>query len=204
MRTAKEIMSDRLLLLYAVACGNRYGRMDGPFKLMKIPFLAELKSTSDGVNSFSYRFYRYTYGPMTTEIYDDGDALHSLGLMTDKRGLIKLTNKGKHLLDSASELFKQNASVCAYVETMAKKYASASFGDLKKDVYAKHVSVEGKKTTIADAPTCSIVLNKLDAPKNQFQLDDDWIDSLWGVFHYTDEEEAMANDFRQVEAAVIG
>src|SRR5690349_16904257 len=111
MRNKIETMSDRLLLLYTIARGNEYGFIEGPFKLMKIPFLAELESTRSGVNTFNYRFYRYTYGPMTTEVYEDRDSLGGLGLVTGKRE-VRLTDKGEKLIAIASELFDENREVC--------------------------------------------------------------------------------------------
>lgn len=203
MRTLKQVMADRLLLLYAIARANEYGCIDGPFKLMKIPFMAELRSTAEGVNTFNYRFYRYTYGPFTTEIYEDGDALWSLGLASNKSGpSVQPTQKGRWLLDSAADLYRENAVACSYVEDAARKYVRLGFNDLKRKIYAQTIVAGDVKVTVGDAPTGMGLLKRVPNPKAEFQLNDDWIDSLWGVFHYTDEEHEMAKKIRPFKAAV--
>ncbi|MDE3062864.1 MAG: hypothetical protein KGJ51_07355 [Acidobacteriota bacterium] len=181
-------MSDRLLLLYAIARGNEFGFVDGPFKLMKIPFMAELASTSKQINTFNYSFFRWTFGPLTTDIYEDADWLASVGLSSGK-AKPRLTDKGTSLLRAASDLFQENQEAIRFVDDAAKKCAPLTFGPLRTLVYKQVVNVPGKgKLTIADVPTGYNVLSRISTPKSCFSLSDDWIDSLWRHLNYTDDE----------------
>jgi hypothetical protein len=196
VRTRLQAMADRLLLLYAIAVGNKAGKVDGPFKLMKIPFMAELASTRDGVNTFNYSFYRWTYGPMTTEIYDDADTLSGLGLSTVKTKP-RVTAKGERLLALASELFAKNKNAMKYVESASRECAPLGFGDLKQKVYKQTVMIDGvRPCTIAEAPTGANVLSGIVRPSSSFSLDDDWADTLWAHFNYSDEDLAARSVIR--------
>lgn len=192
MRTKIEALVDRILLLYAVEQGNKHGCMDGPFKLMKIPFMAQLESVENGVNTFNYTFYRFNHGPMTTEIYEDAKQLRLSGLLdvpATRRVNIKLTESGERLLEEISELLGENKQVCKYVKNSAKEYAGLGFGDLKRVVYDRKVEVCGQRMKIAAAPFYCDVITKLNSEKaTRFQIDDDWIDTLWGYFNYSPEE----------------
>jgi hypothetical protein len=188
MRTKLQAISDRLLLLRAIAKGNEVGNVDGTFKLMKIPFMAELASTRRGINTFNYSFYRWTFGPFTTEIYEDADALTALGLSTDKR-CPRVTDKGVHLLKMASGLFAENRKVIEFVDAASSECAPLSFGALKAKVYKEEILAEhGTKCTIAQASTGWNVLSAIPKPSAAFTIGDDWVDTLWSYFNYSDEE----------------
>lgn len=196
IRKEKDALIDRLLLLYAVERGNRYGNMDGPFKLMKIPLMAELESVEHGINTFNYTFYRYDHGPMTTEIYEDAHELRKLGLLDlpeKGQGPIRLTERGIGLLKNLAELYKQNEQICKYVDDSARTYAPLGFGALKKVIYARNVTIGGTTMKIADVPPFCDVISRIEGDNViRFLLDDDWIDTLWGEFNYSDEQKAMA------------
>jgi hypothetical protein len=204
MRTEKDALIDRLLLLYAVERGNHFGHMDGPFKLMKIPLMAELDSAEESVSSFNYTFFRYQHGPITTEIYEDARVLRELGLLDlpeHGKGTIKLTEKGIHLLKSIEGLYAENEVVCKYVAESAKANAPLAFGVLKKRVYNRTVDTCGGKMKIGDLPFYCDVVSKLEGDNVlRFQLDDDWLDTLWGEFHYSDEEKAQMQRIRPMAA----
>jgi hypothetical protein len=204
MRTKVEALIDRILLLYAVDRGNAYGCMDGPFKLMKIPFMAELESVQHGINTFNYTFYRYDHGPMTTEIYEDIEQLKMAGLLEvpdDKCAEIKLTAAGKKLFDTINGLIQANAEVCAFIDESAKKYAPMSFKQLKDTVYEQRVRIGGKVVRIGDVPHFCDVIGKLqDDDVKRFQIDDDWIDTLWGYLNYTPDELASMHCIRPMQS----
>jgi hypothetical protein len=187
MRTKLQAMSDRLLLLYAIAEGNKAGKVDGTFKLMKIPFMAELASTRRSINTFHYSFFRWTFGPFTTEIYEDADSLTSLGLCTPKESP-SITAKGETVLESAYELFQQNRDSLWFVKQASKECSPLGFGALKNLVYKEMVTVDGVPRTIADTPKGRQVLSTCSKPKDSFVLDDDWTDSLWCYFNYSDDD----------------
>jgi hypothetical protein len=199
MRTKKDALIDRLLMLFAIEAGNKYGHMDGSFKLMKIPFMAQLESTEQGVNTFNYTFYRYDHGPITTEIYEDASQLHKVGLLSAPikgKCPITTTQAGKNLIAELAEVFEENRRVCDFVEASAKAYAWMRFGDLKKKVYAREVEVEGSKIKVADVPCLQTVLSKLSGDVEHFRLDDDWLDTIWGDLNYTEDEKLQMRRIR--------
>ena len=190
MRTAKETLIDRLLLLYTIDQGNKYGFVEGPFKLQKLPFAAELKMSTEGEKGFNYTFFRYTHGPISTEVYEDRDALEAAGFMGYARGLIRLTQKGQELLESVSPVLNKNEQILGRIDWAAKKYAALSFGELKAAIYQVKVRWAGKAVPVGEIPACVNILTKFseDEAKAQFKLSDDWIDSLWGIFDYTEHD----------------
>jgi hypothetical protein len=187
MRNKQQTMSDQLLLLYTISKGNEAGSIAGTFKLMKIPFMTELESTNHGVNTFNYSFYRWDFGPFTTEIYEDADALARQGLTTDKKSA-RVTPRGEQLLRITSDLFQENHRALSYIDAAANKCAKLGFGALKQLVYKQTVDVKGKRIPVGDVPSGVHVLSALDKSSIAFSLDDDWIDTLWGYFNYSDNE----------------
>jgi len=207
MRTKLEALVDRILLLYAVDRGNSHGTMDGPFKLMKIPFMAELESVQHGVNTFSYTFYRYDHGPMTTEVYEDIEQLKAAGLLDvpeNKCAQIRLTTAGKKLFEHIDELFKSNSDVCRFIEQSAQRYAGMPFGELKHVVYEQRVRIGGRVMKVGDVPHYCDVIGKLQEDDvKRFEIDDDWIDSLWGYFHYGPDELAARRCVRPMRLDAV-
>lgn len=190
MRSDREITADRLLLLYSVSKTNEYGRMEGPFKLQKIPFASELDMNTNKTRGFNYSFFRYDYGPLSKEIYDDGAELHKAGLITSLKGPIELTDEGKQIVSSLSELYRKNEQVTDYIDGAAKKYARMSFGRLRRHIYALQIEWAGDAWKVGEIPMHCDMMDAL--PYNDarvvFELDDDWVDSLWGVLRYSAED----------------
>ncbi len=205
MRTAKEVLVDRLLMLYAVHCGNLYGRIDGTFKLMKVPFMAELDASERGEKTFSYTYFRFNHGPMTTEVYEDGAALHASGYLSEVKGHkpIALTDSGRILIESIDPLLKLNEGICNYVKESARQYAPLSFPELKQVVYDRVIVWNGISIKIADIPSTATVLPKIESKRAraEFELDEDWVDSLWGVFEYTDDDWRRLGTVKRVAMA---
>jgi uncharacterized phage-associated protein len=190
MRTAKETLIDRLLMLYTVGRANQCGFMEGPFKLQKLPFAAQMRMNSQRQKGFSYTFFRYDHGPMSTEVYEDRDALQRSGMITGHQGPVRLTARGREVLSSAAPLFKKNRQIVSHIDWAASKYAGLSFGRLKDAIYGTKVKVRGKTVLIRDIPACVNVLTKLSEGEAQaeFRLSDDWLDSLWGIFDYSRDD----------------
>ncbi len=190
MRTEIETLIDKLLLLYSIEQGNKYGLMEGTFKLQKVPFASELSMNEQGTKGFNYTFFKYWYGPISKEIYEDGTTLHVGGLITTLEGPIKLTQRGREVFDMLGPLYKENQEITEFIDSAAKAYASLSFGALKQKIYDLSVRWAGDKWKVGKIPPCVDVLTKLDAneARKQFRVDDDWVDSLWGTLNYTEEQ----------------
>jgi uncharacterized protein YwgA len=199
MRNDKELVSDRLLLLYAIQQSNKYGYMDR-FKLQKIPFASELAMNKSSTKGLNYTFFRYLYGPMSKEVYEDGGALHVGGLITTLKGPIELTEEGLRLVDSVSLIYEENRDITSYIDVVSKEYAPLDFGPLKKKIYDLTLTWGGDVWTVREFPAYTDMLKSLSEAeaKISFRLDDDWIDSLWGPLNYTKEQTAKLKVLRKV------
>lgn len=201
MRTQREALIDRILLLYVIAKVNEYGMMEGPFKLMKVPFLSQRAMNSEGEKGFSYTFFRWDFGPLSTEIYDDRDALTRCGYVTQvgSKGRIYPTEDGIRLLESLGELFAENADIVKKIDREAKKCADLSFAPLKNLVYGTRIQVADRQLPVRDAPRGAQVLGKIDEGevKERFEIDEDWLDSLCAVFDTTAEKRAKLGLIRK-------
>ena len=116
------------------------------------------------------------------------------------KGHIRLTDEGKRLLADLADLFRENEPICRYVENSAREYARLDFGSLKRAVYEHDVIISGAKMKIADVPYFCDVITKLGGENvAAFQMDDDWIDTLWGEFNYTKDELAGIHVVRPMQ-----
>ncbi len=201
MRTDRETITDRLLLLYSIEQANNYGHMD-MFKLQKIPFVSELNMNTEGTKGLNYTFFKWAYGPMTKEIYEDGGILHSAGLITTLKEPIRVADRGAQVLDSLRSLYKENEGILGYIDAAARRYAPLSFAEVKEDIYKLTVEWNGEQWEVGEIPPCADVLVKLDEDKavRRFVLDDDWVDSLWGTFNYTEEQHKKIRIIHKIPA----
>lgn len=192
MRTRKEALIDRVLLLYAISQVNKYGAMKGNFKLMKLPFLSQRALNSKGIKGFSYGFYREKYGPFTTEIYDDANALEKAGYLTrvGNRGPIYLTDEGEEFLAGLESLFQENELIQGELDRIAKHCAPLSFNELKELVYAKKVRFGDTRVTIRELPQGAPVIGKLkeEECRSKFEIEEDWLDTIDEALSLTAEE----------------
>ena len=137
---------------------------------------------SASTKGLSYTFFRYTYGPLSKEIYDDGAALHVSGLITSLKGSIKLTDFGEEFFASLAPLYEENQKVTKYIDSTARLYARLSFGTLKKKIYDLPIKWGGDTWKVGQIPHQTDMLTGLseNEAKIPFALDDDWIYSLTG------------------------
>ena len=192
MRTPREALIDRVLLLYAIDKVNEYGVMEGPFKLMKVPFVSQLAMNRHKRKGFNYTFFRYMHGPLSTEIYEDANALEKAGFITgaQSKGRIQMTPEGVNLLNSLSDLFSENEHITREIDRAARECAPLSFGQLKRRVYDIEVKYGSGSVPIREIPSYTTVLGNLnrEEARDEFKLDEDWLDSIYGIFDMTPED----------------
>jgi hypothetical protein len=192
MRNPREALIDRILLLYTIAKVNEHGCMEGPFKLMKVPFRAQHAMNEERKKGFNYTYFKWDYGPLSTEIYDDRDVLVRAGYVTEvgTNGRIYLTEEGTKLLGSLRELFEENDEIVRKIDEEAKKCSNLTFGRLKELTYEIKVPYGNRAIAVKDVPRGMQVLGKVrkEEAKKVFELDDDWLDSVYGIFDRTPED----------------
>jgi hypothetical protein len=166
-RQKDERFTDRALLLMAVGFGEKCGRLD-EFRLMKIPFMVQYRLNQEHVKSFSYRFYRETYGPVSKAIYEDRDMLMGAGLLEADPESRRLTAWGKKLFAVLRKELKghgENDHVVGVIKEKAEKTCKESgWKRIKNEIYSLPVTVPNQGTiTIEQAEQYTDVLFKLPA-----------------------------------------
>jgi len=148
-----------------------------------------LAMSKERVKGFNYHFFKFDHGPISKQIYEDGECLVASGLVSGLKNA-ELTERGQRTFGSLQALYEENKAVTDYIDKAAAAYGRLGFGSLKKRIYALKVIWAGEEWTIADIPLCTDVLDKVEAKDaaTAFVIDDDWVDSLWGTFHYTEEQ----------------
>ncbi len=158
-RSPLQQISDRALLLLGVDFGEAVGHVD-EFRLMKIPFATQFKLSGEGIKGFSYCFFKYTHGPISTSIYEDRDALLTAGLLEGGKGSRRLTDLGKRLARVVLREMPEedpNARVIRVLKEQARWIARArTWEAIKEKVYAMQVRVVGEPElmSVADVSRC--------------------------------------------------
>src|SRR5437763_296743 len=86
-RTEDERLADNALLLTLWAEAQKRGPRETAgdrLKLMKLAFLAAYPLHLDGVKALNLAFYRYTHGPMASQVYDVWDDLIASRLLLEE------------------------------------------------------------------------------------------------------------------------
>ncbi len=134
------------------------------FHLIKIPFLFRMSSQWESFPAFNYSFYRHTWGPFTTEIYDDRNILEWSRLIERKHEKNeRLTEKGKVIFGKLQEAQIFQSQPVVEMQKLTRRMAKRGFGDLKKYVYDMKVVPEqlgGGKIAIRDIPMGTTIFYK--------------------------------------------
>lgn len=104
MRNADERRCDAALLLTLWARSVEVPREDAGDRLwqMKLAFLAALGLSRDEVRALNLNFYRWTWGPLSNEVYEVWDDLEGAGFMCLEERFV-LTEGGLELADAFYE-----------------------------------------------------------------------------------------------------
>ena len=79
LRTIKEQIVDRMLLACLIDVCKQVDCSMTITKLQKISFLAEMFMQERKMKGFNYLFFRWQWGPMSKEIYQDVDLFRFKG-----------------------------------------------------------------------------------------------------------------------------
>ncbi len=191
-RSFEEQVIDKLLLLYLINKTNEYGLMGGQLKLQKLPFLSELEMNSRGIKGFNYCFFRFRYGPMSKELYNDRDILSLSGMIT-KHPPYALTERGKDILEQSEKVLRKNSMILKYIDNITKKYAATTPWELTEMIYQIDIILAGplnKKMKIKEFHFCWDIIRGLKEGEydQKFKISEHSIDSLHLAFNTTNED----------------
>jgi len=131
-----EIIDNSIVLTYVLQhAAPLYGRT----KLQKCMFLTELALEKHRLTASHFRFYRYSYGPFSRDVWDSYDWLSERGFTT--RPHLGLTERGSFLLSLIEELKKEpeNQTIFEIVDSALKECRLRTGLDLLNYAYGLKV-----------------------------------------------------------------
>ena len=125
-----------LVLLVLGACNGRH--VTGITRLTKLVFLAEREVlTNSGDIKERFRFVPDTFGPFTTEMYDQVEFLESVGMLEKDGKRFQITGKGRRFLEAKTYL-RTPTRIVRGISGLKEKYASLELDDLLARVYTAY------------------------------------------------------------------
>lgn len=177
----KEKIQNKLLLLYLIRQYNLKSKFYlGITKLQKLVFLSERDMIENRVKGLNFQFFRYSYGPMSKEVYQERTELQESGLII-KEKQINTTAEGNEVLDSCSEWLKPNKEVTDYIDQIIDEFSNYPTNKLKEYVYELKFSIPGRgQMKIKDVPECTDLLSPLteEEAEKELRLDEGDVETL--------------------------
>jgi uncharacterized protein YwgA len=181
MRNRKQKLTDLLLDLRAIQIASRKAKFDGLLMLQKITFVAGERYKESNQRVLNQSFYRWDWGPMSEDVYEDFSQMKELGLVQgegDKE--IRLTDKGQRVLVAATGLFQHEEKLVSKIDEVAA--GVKNLDALLKDVYSMRVYVEelDKEVKISEIPQGVEMLSPLweSEAKETLELSNEWAETL--------------------------
>jgi len=178
-RTEREILTDRLLMLFMIDQTQRKGyKITGKVKLMKMIFQAQTKMVKDKVKAFNYSFYRWDFGPMSNGVMKDLDCMLNNDLLEKHGTFIFASDRGRELLKQFSGLFKKNQKILEHVNKTINEFAPYSGKAIKEVTYGLPLLFRKKLIRYVKPSDEILARVKRDNARSWFLLDDDSEETL--------------------------
>lgn len=145
MRNADERRCDAALLLALWARSVEAPRKDAGDRLwqMKLAFLAALGLSRDEVRALNLNFYRWTWGPLSNQVYEAWDDLEGAGLMRPEERFV-VTRRGLELAEAFyAEVVcdERNVIVRETLDRVADEWrGEPRTSDILRHVYATEIA----------------------------------------------------------------
>ena len=190
-RSEQERLTDALLTLVLLdACTSDDGKTVGDrLKVTELVFLAAHSLFSEQTRAFNFSFYRYHYGPFTTELYETWEELGWMGFLElepGTSGRLKLTEAGVKGAECYEQRLRQsgNHAILQTFKRISDTYAQLSTGELLQRVYGMEIAPLGWRQPMAvrqipkDAYLTGILEEK--EAKTSLNIDDDTVRDFFG------------------------
>jgi uncharacterized protein YwgA len=173
-----EAVVNQLLMLHLIAETTRRYTISGKVKLLKMLFESQRKMIVDKISGFTYHFYKWDYGPYSTEALADLDRLLLRGFLTKGEDGIKVTRKGLEIVNETKELLERHATIMAIFRTVINEFGSRTGRASKVIVYDSPLPDMSKR--VRDIDKGETLLPTLDrsSVKEEFYLDEDELETL--------------------------
>jgi uncharacterized protein YwgA len=172
---------DLALSLRAIKKASDKTRFRGLLMLQKIMFVAGYRYRASRERVLGQSFYRWDYGPMSDEVYEDFTTMGNLGLISGaKDEEITLTPEAESVLTRLSPLFEENLGELSELDEVADQVKNLD--SLMKYVYSMKVRVEELDRTMPmdEIPKGYELLSPLfdDEAEKKFKFDDAWLETF--------------------------
>jgi len=155
MRRNREIIQDKIMMLYLVSFVKNNHDIEGNLKFQKLFFLTEWKLMESDIKALNFKFFRYRHGPFSKELLCDYSELKEKKYLSS---LFNLSEKAIDLLDYVLESIKDignNFKIIDNINETCSMYSKYSGLALTKKVYNMEIApydLPHKKMKIKDIP----------------------------------------------------
>ena len=195
-----------LLTLWTSAAKKPWENAGDRLRLMKLAFLATHDLREQRFRALGLKFYRWTWGPLSNEVYSTWEALAASGLMEEEERFI-VTEDGAEL----AELFgrevignEPNAHVRQTIDRIAEEWAGRmATKPILDHVYRMKVRpVDGdKKITVKQASMGTRLTEPVEGSNlaGSFEISNAWIETLGQYFSPSNDAVLLRaeRDFRE-------
>lgn len=181
MRNKKQKMLDILLDLRAIQVASVKVKFDGLLMLQKIVFVAGERYRESHQRVLNQSFYRWDWGPMSEDVYEDFSQMKQLGLVQGEEDKeISLTAKGERVLDESEEFFRSEQKLVSKIDEVAA--SGKNLDALLKAVYSMRVYVDelDREVMISEVPKGTEMLAPLwgSEATEVLDLNEKWAETL--------------------------
>ena len=181
------------------------GTLGDRLRLMKLAFLAACSLSEAKIAGLGLSFYRWTWGPLSNEVYDVWERLERAGILHEEEQWI-VTEDGASLSDAFyGDVFhaEVNEQVRRAFDEIADRWRGEPWtSELMKHVYALEVVPVGGDSPVAvsDVPMASPIIQPIAplAGGDVLDVDSAWLETLALAFSPLDTAtlESAEDDFR--------
>jgi len=179
MRSIEEKFLDLIFTLKAIELAQERGKKIGILPIQKIMFIASASFRKKNVRVLNQSFYRWSYGPMSNEVYEDISAARKSELIIGDQD-ISLTEHGIRVLEATSSIFKEDRTLTDPFVEIAEQFDDID--SIMDDVYSMDVYVEelDKEMPMSEIPDGFHILTPVwhDETSDMLKLSDEWRETL--------------------------
>jgi uncharacterized protein YwgA len=173
-----DALINQLLMLHLIGETTRRYTISGKVKLLKMLFESQRKMLLGKIRGLTYHFYKWDYGPFSTEALADLETLMEHGFLTKGDDGIKITTKGIEVVNETRELLNRHDSIKRIFQTIINEFGSRTGRASKEIVYDSQLPDTLKR--VRDIQKGENLLPSLDisTAKERFFLDDSELETL--------------------------
>lgn len=180
MRTPEDELVDKFLTLYIFEHIREQNGFLGKTKAQKVIFDNEYRFAERGAHVLNYRYFRWDFGPLSTDLLDTQGELSAKGFLSSGW---RPTERARNVLRDCEMLLDENATLVAAIEEITDEWAHVTWRDKKSEFYDRQVFTVTHPTQrrrIAEIPLGEPMLGPVpkERAKSAFKIDEGWLATL--------------------------